>query len=196
MRLKVAAVIGVTAILSVAGGGIPAHANVVLDWNAIMARTVSTENPFAQARFAAIAQLAVFEATNAISGEYAPYQGGVDAPHGASVEAAAIAAAHRVLVNYFPGNAASLDADRAASLATVLDGAAKMDGIAVGEAAAAALIAARLDDGSAPPQFHVPSSSAPPVWQLTVGCPTAGGILLHWQNVVACPGFHRHLKRV
>jgi hypothetical protein len=44
--------------------------DVVLDWNAIMATTVGTQNPFAQARLAAIAQLAVFEAVNACSKRY------------------------------------------------------------------------------------------------------------------------------
>jgi hypothetical protein len=160
-----------------------ASANPVLDWNETMVATVATQNPFAQGRFAAITQLAVFEAVNAITGEYEPYLGTIDAPPGASAEAAAIAAAHRVLVNYFPANAAALDAQRAASLAALLDGPAKDDGIAVGEAAAAALIAARTGDGSAPPQFHVPGPPVPGVWQATVGCPPAGGILAHWQNV-------------
>jgi hypothetical protein len=48
---------------------------------------------------------------------------------------------------------------------------------------AAALIAARAADGSAPPQFHVPGTPAPGEWQATAGCPPAGGILAHWQNV-------------
>ena len=57
----------------------PVRANgdgdVVLDWNAIMVTTVSGQNPFAQARFAAITQLAVFEAVNSITGDYEPYLG-------------------------------------------------------------------------------------------------------------------------
>jgi hypothetical protein len=40
-----------------------AHADVVLDWNVITISRVSGENPFAQARFAAIAHVAVFEAS-------------------------------------------------------------------------------------------------------------------------------------
>jgi hypothetical protein len=161
-----------------------ALANPVLDWNETMVATVAPQNPFAQGRFAAITAVAVFEAVNAITGEYEPYLGTIDAPPGASPEAAAIAAAHRVLVNYFPASAAALDAERAASLAAVLDGPAKDDGVAVGEAAAAALIAARAADGAAPPQFHVPGSAVPGEWQATVGCPPAGGVLAHWQNVM------------
>src|SRR5690606_30137002 len=65
-----------------------------------------------------------------------------------------------------------------------LDGKEKEDGIAVGEAAAQALIAARTNDGSAPPQSHVPASTVPGQWQVTPSCPPSGGILLHWGNVL------------
>jgi len=74
------------------------------------------QNPFAQSRFMAITQLAVFEAVNAITGAYTPYLGTVVAPAGASVDAAAVEAAYRVLKNYFPA-AANLDTAYAASLA-------------------------------------------------------------------------------
>ena len=130
----------------VAGGS-----DVVLEWNAIAVNTmVPTQSPFGQARLAAITQLAVFEAVNAVTGDYQPYLGTIDAPDGASADAAAVAAAHAVLKNYFPANAVALDAARASSLAAITDGAAKTNGIATGEAAAAAMIAVRVGDGSAP----------------------------------------------
>jgi hypothetical protein len=154
-----------------------ASADVVLDWNAIMLNTIGGQNPFAQARFAAITQAAVFEAVNAITGEYEPYLFTTTAPPGASAEAAGVAAAHGVLKNYFPGSAASLDLARANSLAALPDGQAKDDGIAVGEAVAAAMIADRASDGSAPPQFYTPPSANPGEWQTTPGCPTARGYL-------------------
>jgi hypothetical protein len=72
-----------------------------------------------------------------------------------------------VLRNYFPANAATLDAARRQSLAAIPDGQAESDGITVGEAAAAAMIAARANDGSAPPQTFVPDSTDPGVWQPT-----------------------------
>ena len=46
-----------------------------MDWNAILVATVATQNPFAQARACSGAQLAVFEAVNAITGDYKPYLG-------------------------------------------------------------------------------------------------------------------------
>jgi membrane-associated phospholipid phosphatase len=160
-----------------------ARADAVLDWNAIMVRTVSGQNPFAQGRTAATVQLAVFEAVNAITGDYRPYVGGIAAPPDASTEAAAVAAAHTVLRAYVPAEAAALDAARASSLAGLPEGPSKALGLLAGESAAAAVMALRADDGSLPPQFHVPGSTEPGVWQLTPGCPPAGGILLHWGQV-------------
>ena len=135
------AVVTTFAVLSL--GSALANADVVLEWNSIMVAAVSGQNPFAQARFAAITQLAVFEAVNAVTGQYTPYLGTISAPPGSSAEAAAIAAAHAVLKNYFPAAAATLDGQEAKSLASIPDGPAKVNGIAVGEAAAAAMIAAR-----------------------------------------------------
>lgn len=155
----------------------------VLEWNSIMVTTTATQNPIFQARFAAITQLAVFEAVNAIDKDFEPYLGTITAPSGASADAAAVSAAHAVLGNYFPGDAASLDAAYATSLARIPDGSAKQDGIVVGEAAAAALIALRTGDGSAPPEFYSPTSSAPGAWQPTPSCPPAGGTLLQWRNL-------------
>ena len=162
-----------------------AQADVVLQWNEIAISTLDANrvNPFEAARVAAIVQTAVFEAVNAVTGRYEPYLGTVGAPRGASPRAAAIAAAHAVLVHYYPGSAVMLDTERAASLAALADGQAKTDGIAVGLNAAAAMIARRSNDGSSPPRFFLPSSAAPGEWQTTPSCPPAGGILLHWEDV-------------
>src|SRR6187402_2910048 len=62
----------------------------VMEWNAIMLATIRSQNPFFQARFAAITQLAVFEAVNAITGDYKPYLGTVVATAGASADAAVV----------------------------------------------------------------------------------------------------------
>src|SRR5678815_3736485 len=132
--------------LAVIGPGV-AKADAIQDWNVIALATTSTQNPLAQTRFVAITHLAMFEAVNAVTRHYEPYLGTVAAPDGASAEAAAIVSAHRVLSTYFPANAPALDAARATSLAAVPDGQAEDDGIAVGEAAAAAMIGNRANDG-------------------------------------------------
>src|SRR5882724_9187307 len=171
--------IGVLALVACAPG-IAAAADAVSDWNVIMQATVRGQPPFPQARFAAITQLAVFEAVNAITGDYQPYLGTVSAAPGASPEAAAIAAAHRVLVTYFPGAAATLDAAMISSLAMIPDGSAKTTGVATGEAAAAAMLAARTGDGSQTPEFYLPLSSNAGEWQPTPSCPASGGVFFHW----------------
>ena len=162
--------------------------DVVLEWNEIAVTTMLAQSPavspFAQARFAAIVQLAVFEAVNAVSHDYQPYLGTTSAPLGASAPAAAVAAAHRVLRTYFSGSATTLDARRATSLATIADSQAKTDGIATGEAAAAAMIAARTNDGSAPLSTQMPGAAATGVWQATASCGAAGaGMFFNWQSV-------------
>jgi hypothetical protein len=197
LRLRAAAAIAVLCLTPAV-----ARADVVLQWNEIAVRTLTTQapalTPFAQARFAAIVQLAVFEAVNAIAGEYDGYLGSpvapagvpIIAPVGASADAAAIAAAHGVLVNYFPGNLMQLNADRDASLALIPDGASKANGIATGAAAAAAMIAERAGDGASPVSFYLPPSPVPAgEWDITPGCPVdasgnpLGGVLFNWQSV-------------
>ena len=161
-----------------------ARADVVLHWNDIAARTLAVgQSPFNQARLMSIPQLAVFEAVNAVTGEYEPYLAEpVVALPVTSAEAAAIAAAYRVLKNYVPGNAA-LDTERANSLAAIPDGEAKTNGVALGEAAADAMIALRANDGSSPPTFFPPPSTAAGDWQTTPGCTAAGGNFYNWMNV-------------
>ena len=157
--------------------------DIVLGWNEIAVVTIGSQPPFASTRFMATVQLAVFEAVNAISGKYQPYLGAIPAPASASPEAAAVTAAHGVLKAFFPAAGGTLDQQRDESLAWLPDGQAKNDGIAVGEAAAAAMIAERTGDGSAPAQFYIPTNSDPYEWQRTPSCPPAGGAFLHWGNV-------------
>jgi hypothetical protein len=166
-----------------------AKADAVLDWNLIAVNTAiaNGQSPFAQARYATIVQLAVFEAVNSITGDYQPYLGTIVAPHGASAESAAIQAAYRVLVTYFPGSASTLNTSRANSLALIPDGQPKSDGIATGDAAALAMVALRANDGSSPPQFKIPGPVVPGEYQATPSCPIVNGIkvgtFFHWQYV-------------
>jgi hypothetical protein len=174
----------VALVALLACSSIAARADVVLDWNAIAVSTLVSQNqsPYAQARFMAITQLAVFEAVNAITGDFKPYLGTVVAPAGASADAAAVSAAYHVLKHYFSA-APNLDGAYEAALAAIPNGSAKSGGIATGEAAAEQMIARRFNDGSSPAQFYVPPSVDPGVWQLTPSCPAAGGINFQWQNM-------------
>ena len=177
-------VVAVLATLAVPG---LAHADVVRQWNELAA-SLPAPNPFVQARTLAITQLAVFEAVNAILGEYEPYLGTIVAPAGASADAAAVAAAHRVLIALVPVATGTLDNARVSSLAAIPDGPAKEAGIATGEAAAAAMLLARSADGSQTPKVYIPTSTDAGQWQLTTNC--ASGVLFHWGAVTpfALPG--------
>src|SRR5579871_2816997 len=120
--------------------------NVVTDWNSIASTTIVTnagENPAASAVWFAYSSLAVYDAVNAITGQYQPFYYRIAAPANASTGAAAAAAAHRVLVNYFPSQQAALDSQFTSSLAGITDGGDKTAGVAVGEAADMAVINAR-----------------------------------------------------
>ncbi len=125
--------------------------NVVIDWNNIAATTIVANVKQSSALsgvWFAYVHLAVYDAVNAIDHRHQPYLFAMDAPDGASKDAAAVTAAHRVLVNYFPALQASLDAQFASSLATISDTPANIAaGTAVGEQAAQALIATRFHDG-------------------------------------------------
>jgi PAP2 superfamily len=176
-------------MLSLVVGSTAARADAVLDWNAIAVNTAvaNKQNPFAQARYAAIVQLAVFEAVNSITHKYQPYLGTITAPPGASPDAAAIEAAYQVLIAYFPGSQGALQTYYLNSMSSIPDGPAKTDGIATGDAAAAAMIALRANDGSSPAQFFTPGTPVPGQWQATASCPivngVAVGIAFQWKNV-------------
>jgi PAP2 superfamily len=148
----------------------PVRADVVMDWNAHAARAIVTVGgqvpPRALIRLAMV-HLAIYDAVNAIEGgRFEPYASlpVVDRP--ASAEAAAATAAYDVLLALFPAQAADLDAKYAASLAALPDDIAKVNGIAVGGQAAAAILQARADDGRDATVIYVPGSG-PGFWQPT-----------------------------
>ena len=150
---------------------VESHAqNVVTDWNAIASATIvdhGGKSPASSGVWFAYTSIAVYDAVNAIHRQFQPFYYKGTAPDGTSDEAAAVAAARRILVKYFPARQSALDAQFDASLAKITAAPdAKAAGIAVGEAAAAALIAARADDGLEANVPYTPGSG-PGVWQPT-----------------------------
>ena len=125
--------------------------DMVLDWNATTLKTTAAAafNPPVESRNVAIVHAAMFDAVNSIVGEFHPYAVEVITPPGASPDAAAAAAAHFALAHLYPAQQAMLDAAYAGSLASIPDGQSKSDGIAVGETAAAYILASRASDGAA-----------------------------------------------
>lgn len=113
--------------------------------------------PTMAARAMAIVQVAVYDAVNAIDGTHAPVSYDTPAPEDASIEAAIIVAAHDALVAMYPEQTASFDEAMTHDLALIPDGQPKTEGIAVGQAAAAACVLSRLHDGSENHVDFIPS---------------------------------------
>jgi hypothetical protein len=144
----------------------------VIQWNRtllIIVRTSgaqpSTVHP---TRSFAIMHAAIYDAVNAIDRTHKPYLVALsEVSRNASRDAAAAAAAHKVLVVLYPAFKNNLDNQLQHSLAQIADGQDKNDGIAIGVAVADRILALRSNDGSnAPPTPYV-FGSAPGEYQST-----------------------------
>lgn len=118
----------------------PAAADVIGDWNTKALDFVVSHKmlPPPAERIVAMTQLAMFDAVNSIDLKYRPYLVQLSAVPTASKEAAAAAAAGTVLAGVDPQTQDQVKADLAAYLTAIPDGAAKSEGIKLGEAVAAA----------------------------------------------------------
>jgi len=164
----------VVAALSLSGAIGTARADVVLDWNATAA-ALPIPAPPVLARVMAAMHGAVHDAVNAIEPRYETYRFSIEAPAGASIDAAAASAAHGVLAALVPAQRAALDNALAQSLAKVGDERSKADGVAVGRAAADRMLAWRAKDN-----FDVKAEDRPGtgagVWQRTPPGLVAGAL--------------------
>ena len=150
----------------------PSGTATIVAWNAmaVNATLVGKVAPAPTFVDIAFAQAAVYDAVVAIQGGYKPYHYQLSPRHpDASIDAAAASAAHDVLLHSFPAQQAALDALLATSLAGVADGASKTDGIAIGQASAASLIAFRQGDGFGVDNGFVMPAPAIGVFQLPAG---------------------------
>lgn len=145
------------------------RADAVTDWNAIAVQaTVTGARPGASGLLdIATVQAAVYDAVQAIEGEFEPYY--VEIPGASGSPVAAVAkAAHDVLINHFPAQAGSLDGIYQQYLIdhnlTDAD-----PGVAVGATAAAGIIALRSCDASFPNPTPPPFTGGtdPGVWRPT-----------------------------
>jgi hypothetical protein len=151
----------VPALVLAVGLGTPARADVISDWNA-KAEAIGTEKkllPPPNARGMAILHVAMFEAVNAVDRRYEPYKLKLSAPNTVSKEVAASAAAHAVLIALHPEQQSSLDAFLKTSLASIAEGEARANGIALGKEAAAGILALRANDGIGAKETYRPHAS-------------------------------------
>ena len=140
-----------------------------------------------EARMYAMVQVAVHDALNGIDRRSRPYAVDLQTAPGASLDAAVAAAARDVLVPvlgslafFLPADCvdagiASVEADYAAALAAIPDGPAKTQGLAVGQDAAAAVLALRASDGfdTALVDPNYQEGTAPGEYRYTPGTPFA-----------------------
>jgi PAP2 superfamily len=140
-------------------GAPPAHSfattastNAVVVWDS-NAQTaiwdVAGQAPQVQARSFAMVHGAMYDAVNAIAGtRYQPYLVAPPARGTESLDAAVATSAFQVLVALFPDQQDRLQAQYDEAIAAIPGGPSKQGGIAVGAQAAAAMVAARQDDGA------------------------------------------------
>jgi hypothetical protein len=152
--------------------------NAVITWD-LHAQTaiwdVGQQLPWVQQRSFAMVSAAVYDAVNAIAGTpYQPYLGAPRATGRESTEAAVATAAYRVLTSILPAQAERLRAQYDEALAGIPDGPAERGGIAVGERTAAAIVAARQNDGSNGSQQWVVGTQ-PGQWRPTPPTMESGG---------------------
>jgi hypothetical protein len=168
-----------------------AAGDAVLIWNqnageaATAACIAPLNNPFHESRMYAIMHIAIHDALNAIDRRSRPYAFNGHRQPGASPDAAVAAAARTVLVtliNQLPSELtpaqcivegkASAETDYAAALGLIPNSQAKTQGVALGEAAARAILARRAADGaSVGPflNFACPRDTDPGEYQCTPG---------------------------
>jgi len=165
-------------------------AQTAIDWNKIAVSTVlssslsPTKFQIEGFVYLSYVQAAEYNAVSAISGRYVPYDSTLAAPPGASPRAAVAAAAYTTLAYYFPTLAPSLVSTYTDYLNVTLaqlPEKAKLDGIAVGAAAAGQLIASRFGDGrNAPPAAAFGVAPQPPGTWVFAPPPSAQSAQTPW----------------
>jgi PAP2 superfamily len=137
--------------------GVPmsASANVITDWDEKAVAVVMpagavgvSQQVYTAQRMMGMVHAAMFDAVNSIERRYQPYLVQLPADPAASREAAAAAAAATVLAAIDEKTAGEMRVTLATYLASIADdGAAKADGIKLGEAVAGKVLEARANDG-------------------------------------------------
>jgi hypothetical protein len=161
--------IGLVLVPQITGQAKPGEfaGNVVTEWNAIAQDAIVTigAQPIQRSQlWMTLVHVAIYDAVTSINGEYERFKVTPAHLRPASRDAAAIAAAHGILVRLLPSQQATLDAARDRSLAAIRDGAKKNNGIAIGEEVASQLL--EIHDGVIPTVTYTPGAG-PGVWQPT-----------------------------
>ena len=158
-RTVVFASLGLAAVTALAGAALAAPSSAahmtghesgetVARWNRNAISVLLPTNPPELTRSLAMTHIALHDAANAVRPKYERYAYHVTEDTGADPSAAAAVAAAGVLKHRRPAKAADIDALLAVDLAMVSNPERLQNSINVGQAAAAAIIALRANDGS------------------------------------------------
>ena len=142
-----------------------ARADVVTDWNMAthaVLRTAQVQGS-AQSRTLAMVHVAISDAINSVQNRYTRYIATVPVMPNASPEAAAASAAREILVQLHPNQKGMIDEAYAASVKAIPEGAARDQGVALGEQVAALIHADRATDGASVADTYRPLTR-PGVW--------------------------------
>ena len=154
------------AIVTAVATGI-ARADTVTDWNQTAIEVMKVAKVRVGSgpglRTLAMVHVAMSDAINSVQSRYTRYVATVPVVPGASAEVAAAAAARQILVQLYPNQKAMIDDAYVGSVKSIPDGAAKSDGVSLGEQVAAAVQADRAADGTSVPDTYRPMTS-PGVW--------------------------------
>ncbi len=139
-----------------------ASVDEVTRWNQIAtdASTVANTNALTESCVFSILHVAIHDAVNAVEPRYEPYLPRTSLAPSASVDAAIASAAHATLVALLPASKVSFDAALEETLRKVSDDSRKTAGLEVGRAAAAAILAARENDGENRTAQYTPGTKA------------------------------------
>jgi len=164
--------------------GVSDKNDVVLRWNDLTLDAVRREEtpPPMAARNLAMVHVAIYDAVNAITGTHARYLLTIKPLPGASPEAAAASAAHRILIELYPRQRATLDQALRESLSDVPEGDGKAFGKHLGQYVAERVLHWRSQDGMDRQMTYAPEA-APGVWQRTPP-DFAEPLLPHWRHLL------------
>lgn len=172
---------GGVVVLCMAGA---VQADVVTDWNSDWQLAVKATGggPGPVARAGAMLHAAIYDAVNSIDRTHEAYLFQASPNPTASKEAAVNAAALRVLTHLYPSRESVFTTNFNLRQGTIANGADKAAGVAIGFAAADAIIAARTNDGSNNTDPYV-GSSGPGQWVPTEMGPAGNAWGPFWHQV-------------
>jgi hypothetical protein len=201
MNNRIAESLGVSLALLVLWPTAAVGGDAVTRWNENAAKAATAAclhisgNGLVESRMYAMLHAAIHDAVNAIDRRSRPYAFRARVSPPVSIDAAVAAAARDALVAVIPQLPESAECHAngialtntmyAAALASIPDGSGKTVGVALGQAAAAAIVALRADDGSDQNMFvfDYTQGTKPGEWRFTPDFPAPLAFAPHWGEV-------------